>query len=179
MFSPTSDIPVVPGDWEQAIRRELGARGRGWVVRCWGHTERSLLSTACWPLDTPDDDPETRRFVAALASAGPETLTVVLGPETGLLSMAELDAARRAVQGLIDRVRRRVPTIQRAVVTRLWPLRLHATQAGTAKFPLPSFSGTELLDQGELEDPTGRRLSPSTASLMLNAAVVEVVGVQA
>lgn len=175
MFSPTSDIPVVPGDWERAIRRELGARGRGWVVRCWGHTERSLLSGALWPLDNPDDEPETCRFHDALANAGPEVLTVVLGPKHELLGMPELDAARRVVESLIQRVRRRVPTIQRAVVTRFWPLTLETQER--ASQPLPCFSGPDLWGKGTLVGPQGRRLEPSDASLMLNAAVVEVVEV--
>ena len=173
MFSPTSDLPVVPGDWERLIRRELGARGRGWVVRVWGHAERALISTACWPLDDPGEEKETGRFLAGLHEAGPDTLVVVLGPRDRVLPLAELDAARRVVQSVIKRVRRRLPTIQRAEVTRLWPLSMEVAEDHQP--PLPCFAGPDL--RGTLVDPNGQRSAPPRAALMLNAAVVRVVEV--
>ncbi len=171
MFSPTSDLPVVPGDWERLIRRELGARARGWIVRCWGHPERSLLSTACWPLDDGAVDAESERFEVALGQSGPDTLTVVLGPSDRLLTLAELDAARRVVDAVVSRTRHRLPTIQQAEVTRLHPLVLRLAE-GKAAPPLPCFSGPEMA--GPLSDRRGLTCSPPKAALLLNAAVVEI-----
>jgi hypothetical protein len=173
MFSPTSDLPVVPGDWERLIRRELGARARGWIVRVWGHAERALISTACWPIGDHDEAPEARRFQAALETAGPDTLVVVLGPRDRVLAMAELDAARRVINAVIKRVRRRLPTIQRTEVTRLWPLTMEVED--NTNPPLPCFAAPDL--SGTLVDPTGGRSSPPAVALLLNAAVVEVVEV--
>ena len=51
MFAPSSGVPITPSDWEKLFRVAFGVRGRGWVVRCWGYAERSLMATELWPID--------------------------------------------------------------------------------------------------------------------------------
>ena len=199
LFTPGGGIPVMPSDWERLIRVALGAKGRGWMVRCWSHAERSLVSTALWPADVTDLelDPliadELIALKRELAGAGPETLLVVLGPQEGALSDEKLDWARQVVRGLVRRHMKRLPVIRRAVVTRFWPLTLFGAPEHHG-LPLPSFSVPDIVgalevDEGQvvpsilrdesrravLKDESLLEVQPPDARLLLNAAVVRVI----
>jgi hypothetical protein len=174
-FGPQTGEPVTSGDWERLVRAALGRRAAGWLVRVWGYPERTLMSTALWPLpfamvpgsgSGPAVDAERTALERALETAGPDTLLVALGPVQGGLDDDELEQARRTCQALVARWAERIPTVRRVLVTRLWPL--HAV--GSAPGPFPRFSLHEV--RGELVDARGRRAVVPHAALLLNAAVV-------
>lgn len=165
LFAPTSGPPVLPGDWEQILRAELGERGRGWVVRCWGHAERNLLSVGLWP---PGGD-EAAALAEELEHAGPQRLLFVVGPPDRLLSDTELDHARRAAAAAVRRVRDRLPAVEQAIVARLWPLTLEG--ASTEDLALPCHD-LRALRGAVLRDPTGRTAPAPAGTLLLNGAVV-------
>jgi hypothetical protein len=169
LFSSSEGLPVLPADWERAVRQALGARGAGWVVRCWGHAERALLSTALWPLADPLGEAEVRQLATALGRAGPETLLVVLGPAEGRLSDEDLAWAKLVVSGLVRRTARRLPRVREALVGRFWPLRLR--EGSASRFPcfeLPEMRGTLVDDRGR----TGQGADAPGAVLLLNAAAM-------
>jgi hypothetical protein len=172
LFGPGSDTPILPTDWERAIRQALGPEGHGWIIRCWGYAERSLVASRTWPPPSAgalEADPETAALEAALREAGPEVLVVSLGRADRLIDRAELSRARAVVEALVRQARQRLGTFQRCVVAPLWPLRLR--QRGPADIPpLPAF---RLQASGWLVDPHGRE-APCLPALMLNAAVVSV-----
>lgn len=169
VFGPQTGIPVTPADWERLVRVELGARGEGWVVRAWGYPERTLLSHELWPpQDMGAEDPERARLNAALGTAGPDTLLVVLGPQDGVLSDVDLEHARRLVLALVGRWGARTGAIRRAEVTRYWPLTLEGEHDGVT----PAFSPRDAY--GTLVDGLGRRGPVPRVSLMLNAAITGV-----
>jgi hypothetical protein len=167
VFGPQAGLPVTPADWERLLRIELGARAERWVVRVWGYAERTLLSCAVWPPHRAAPvDRERSRFERELASAGPEALVVVLGPTDAVLGEVELEEARRIVEAAVGRWADRVPAVRRAVVTRLWPLRVE----GSWTRPTPCFSPRDVT--GELVDPSGGRSAAPGVAVLLNAAVV-------
>lgn len=190
LFTPGGGIPVMPSDWERLIRVALGVKGRGWMVRCWSHAERALMSNAVWPLDLPGNvHPEVEQELldlrAVLRESGPETLLVVLGPMSGTLSEELLDWSRQVVRGLVRRHMKRLPVIKQAHVTRFWPLTALVPEE-PEDMPLPSFSVPDILgkidvtDGGSpaipvLQDESGREVAPPNAQLLLNAAVVRTV----
>ena len=190
LFTPGGGIPVMPSDWERLIRVALGAKGRGWMVRCWSHAERALLSNSIWPLELPGNVPaeieaEQLALREQLASSGPETLLVVIGPMSGSISEEMLDWARQVVRGLVRRHMKRLPVVRQAVVARFWPLTAVLVDE-PADLPLPSFSVTDILGPVEvaeghsvsipvLQDESGRELQPPGTRLLLNAAVVRTV----
>ena len=170
LFAPAGETPVLPSDWELAIRRALGSRARGWVVRCWSYSERALVSAGIWPLDS--HDPEALALQDALKRADPKTLLVVLGPSDELLSHEDLDWARQTVEDLVQRLARRLPAVRAATVARFWPLSMRVEETAEAP-PLPTFDVGEM--RGTLVDPTGREAPPPQREvLLLNAAVVRV-----
>ncbi len=173
LFGPQDGLPVLPGDWERTLRSRLGTRGLSWMVRCWGHAERSLLSTLLWPLERPfsGGNEEQDRLRAALAKAGPETLLVAVGSAEGLVSDADLEWARQVVEATVGRVAQRIPHIRKAIVTRLWPLDLEP--AGPPPTVFPCFDST-VLAGGTLVDPQQRRSPAPPHGLLLNAAVVRI-----
>ena len=168
LFTPNVSTPVLPADWERAIRQSLGARGRGWMVRCWGHAERSLVSGSLWPLPPSAPDPESLRVARELRRAGPEQLLVVLGPSHRELSDEDLDWARSVVHDVIRRVSDRIPTVRGAVVTRFWPLTMVGGK--DAEYGLPTFDARQM--SGRIVDLDGREAQPPQSALLLNAAVV-------
>jgi hypothetical protein len=168
LFTPNVSTPVLPADWERAIRQAMGARGRGWMVRAWGHAERSLVSGTLWPLPPSSPDPETLRVARELRRAGPEKLLVVVGPANEYLSDEDLDWARNVVHDVIRRVSDRIPTVRGAVVTRFWPLTMVGGEE--AQYGLPTFDVRQM--SGMLEDGEGRKAEPPQAALLLNAAVI-------
>lgn len=172
LFAPADSLPVLPGDWERAIKLDLGARGRAWTVRCWGYAERSLLSTAIWPIGAPDDEAE--RLAEELEDAGPNRLLVAIGPLDGALSDSDLAWARSVVLARVRRVRARLPAVEDAIVTRLWALTLVSEHA-VGETPLPCYEPTAL-PQGELRDLDGRVAARPRARALLNAVVVAVTG---
>ncbi|MFH1466861.1 MAG: hypothetical protein ABIO70_20930 [Pseudomonadota bacterium] len=173
LFAPTGGTPVLPGDFERLVRQALGARGRGWVVRCWSYPERALVSAALWKPEGAglSPDPRVQALERELGAAGPECLLVVLGPPEGGLSDGDLAWARQVVEQHIRRLAERLPVVRRAVVTRYWPLTLRGECLGEA-VPLPRFDLTGL--RGVLEDEQGVREPVPRARLMLNAAVVAI-----
>ncbi|MFT4976221.1 MAG: hypothetical protein ACI8S6_002117 [Myxococcota bacterium] len=190
LFTPGGGIPVMPSDWERLIRVALGAKGRGWMVRCWSHAERALISNAIWPLELPGNvDPQVEaeliQLRAELKDSGPETLLVVLGPMSGSPSEEHLDWARQVVRGLVRRHMKRLPVVKRAVVTRFWPLTAIMVDE-PQDLPMPCFSIPDIVGNLEVEeghsdsiatlqDETGREVLPPNARLLLNAAVVRTV----
>lgn len=178
LFGPQDGLPILPGDWERHLRARLGARGRDWLVRVWGHAERSLLTTHLWPLAAPLDPSgaEPARVRAELERAGPETLLVVVGPQRGEISEADVDWARQIIEAAVARVQARLPNIRKVVVARLWPLTvdLGEEEAPTA---LPTFDA-QMVAGGLLEDGQGRRAPAPLHGLFLNAAVVSARAAQ-
>jgi hypothetical protein len=173
MFSPSGAVPVLPTDWERLFRVSLGIRARGWIVRCWAHAERSLVSSALWPIDDTGFavDREAMRLRRSLANAGPETLLVVLGPKNRMITEDELDWARGLLTGIVKRQMRRLPIIRKIIVTRFWPLTLRCNEAN-ADIALPTYDIDEM--KGEvfsIADPEVR-CEPPEVHLFLNAAVV-------
>lgn len=165
VFGPTVPTPITPGDWERLIKAELGPRGEGLLVRVWGYSERSLMSTAIWPPAHVGDEATSTALAGALPTAGPETLLVAVGPQTGSLSAADLSWADAVVTGLVNTWSNRVPMITNALVTPLWPLRC------TSPLTTPAYNLRGL--KGTLSDAKGRRCSPPAATLLLNAVIVE------
>jgi hypothetical protein len=173
LFAPAGGTPVLPADFERVVRQALGTRGRGWVVRCWTYSERSLVSTALWPqpLGEAPANGETARLERALESAGPDCLLVVVGPPDEVLGDEDLDWARRAIQQRIKRFGERLPVVRRAEVSRFWPLRLRGGE-GARDLLMPCFDLARC--EGELVDRNGTTAPPPRAAMFLNAAVVEV-----
>ena len=173
LFAPAGGTPVLPADFERMVRQALGTRGHGWLVRCWSFAERSLVSSALWPLDEPKKkgDPETIALAKALADAGPDSLLVAVGPRDEVLADEDLDWARKTVQRRIQVLGERLPVIRKAIVTRLWPLTLK-TEVDPDGLRLPSYDLARC--KGELADPKGRSAAPPRAAMFLNAAVVGI-----
>ncbi|MCA9568286.1 MAG: hypothetical protein KC656_10600, partial [Myxococcales bacterium] len=171
VFGPSIPTPVTPGDWERLVRHALGPRARGWLVRVWGYSERSLMSTALWPPASLADDPRTAALDDALRTAGPETLLVALGPDHAVLGEEDLGWARSVEEGLVAEWADRVPLVTAALVTPLWPLVLEpASEDPGITTPAYALKGLD----GALVDGMGRRSPPPRATLLLNAAIVEV-----
>ncbi|MGC6508957.1 MAG: hypothetical protein ACON4U_11100 [Myxococcota bacterium] len=171
MFTPASSVPVTSADWEREFRVAMGVKGRGWMVRCWSHSERSMLSTALWPLS---DDPFAIDVVNAslrnqLRDAGPETLMVVVGSLDEVISDEELDWARGVCFGVMRRMLDRLPMIQNLIVTRFWALSMHSQNLD---LPTPCFMAGQM--DGHLTDRHDRTAQPPNARILLNAAVVQV-----
>lgn len=173
MFSPSSGVPVTPSDWEKLFRVAFGVRGRGWVVRCWGYAERSLMATELWPIDDTGlaIDRDKTRLQRSIERAGSDTLLVVVGPQDGVISDADLDWARGVIRGLVRKQQDRIPIIKDVIVTGFHPLTLHCTDEH-AELPMPSFAIDNMV--GEVEDLNGHRVIVRTGRLMLNAGVVNV-----
>ena len=172
LFGPQDGLPILPGDWERHLRARLGARGRDWLIRVWGHAERSLLTTHLWPLQTPMDPSggAAAQIRAELDRAGPETLLVVVGPRTGTISESDVDWARQVIEAAVARMQARLPNIRRVVVTRLWSLTLDIDEANEP-IALPTFDA-QVVAGGTLEDAEGRRAPAPVHGILLNAAVV-------
>ena len=163
---------MLPSDWERLIRVSLGVRARGWIVRCWGHSERSLVSTALWPVfpKDPQIEREQLRLQRAIDNAGPEVLLVVLGPTKDIIDTEDLDWARGVIQGLVRKEQERLPLIKEIIVTRLYPLTQEILQEESAA-ALPSFALDSMRD-GLLKDPEGRRSVAPAGRILLNGALV-------
>ncbi|MBM74778.1 MAG: hypothetical protein CMK59_05210 [Proteobacteria bacterium] len=171
MFT-SGGVPVLPSDWERLIRVSLGVRARGWMVRCWGHSERSLVSTALWPVHPKDPqlEREQLRLQRAIDNAGPEVLLVVLGPTKGVVDTEDLDWARGVIQGLVRKEQERLPLIKDIIVTRFYPLTQETLQEELST-ALPSFALDHMRD-GVLKDPQGRRAAAPMGRILLNGALV-------
>lgn len=172
MFTPASSVPVTSSDWEREFRVALGVRGRGWLVRCWSHSERSLMSTALWPIS---DDPfaidtENASLRNQLREAGPETLFVVVGPTSSVITDEDLDWARGVFTGVMRRMLSRLPMIKNLIVTKFWKLSM---ESSNATLPTPCFMAGEL--DGVIMDLYERKANPPNARILLNAAVTEVI----
>lgn len=165
VFGPQIGLPVTSADWERLVRIELGSVAESWVVRVWGYAERTMLSHALWPA-SPNVDEVRDRFVRELTTAGPDALVVVLGPKDAVLSEVQLDQARRVIESLVARWAERVPSVRRAVVSRLWALRADGLGDGT----VPAYAPLGL--SGQLVDVTGRVAPIPQVEVLLNAAVV-------
>jgi len=171
MFSPSSGVAVMPSDWERLFRVAFGVRGRGWVVRCWGHAERNLMATRLWPIDESGlaIDRDMVRLKRSIDNAGPDTLLVVIGSSKGLIEDSDLDWARGIIRGLIRKQMDRLPIIKDAIVTKFYPLTLHTTVENT-EIPLPNFTIDDM--KGRLADTEGNQATLSKGRLLLNAGVV-------
>jgi len=173
LFAPEGGTPVLPADFERAVRQALGSRGRGWMVRCWSFSERSLVSSALWPPPelAEKGDEETHVLEKALVDAGPDCLLVAVGPRDEVLSDEDLEWAKLVINQRIRRFGQRLPTVRRALVTRLWPLTLRTTD-DPEDLHLPSHDLGRCT--GELVDPRGKSAAPPRSTLLLNAVVVDV-----
>jgi len=168
VFGPQLTMPVTPADWERVIRRALGPRARGWLIRAWGYSERSLVSTALWPPPSAGQEPETDALRDALRSAGPDSLLVCLGPKSGVLDPESLHWARGVVAGVVREWAQRVPLVRSVIVSPIWALRLRSEEPRTT--PAYCLRGV----RGLLVDRTGREAAPPRATLLLNGAITEV-----
>jgi hypothetical protein len=177
MFHAGGSVPITSTDWERIIRVSLGVRGRGWVVRCWSYAERSLISTRLWPLETEDVqlERENIRLERDLDSAGPETLYVVIGQSSEILSEGDLDWARGIVQGLVRRNKHRLPIITSCIVSKFTPLTLFKSANIDADIVMPSFT-IEDMKQGIIRDPSGQEavFPGESGRLLLNAAIIKI-----
>jgi len=178
MFNPSGRVAVLPTDWERLLRVSLGLKAREWVIRCWSHPERSLISHDFWPPPSNENSVVLRRgqqsLVDTLYRSGADTMLVVVGAADHLISDSDLDWARGLIEGLVRRQRQRLPLIKNVVVMKFWPLVLRTSKTET--IPLPCF------DIGEL-DGTLRSVGSNQEQdipnkmLLLNAAIVEVENV--
>ena len=173
MFSPSSGVPVTPADWEKLFRVAFGVRGRGWVVRCWGYAERTLVPTALWPVDNTGlaVDRDRTRLQRSIEYAGSDTLLVIVGSKNAVLSDADLDWARGIIRGLVRKQRDRLPIIQDVIVTKFHPLTLQC-DASSADIPLPNFAIDDM--RGTVVDLDGHSATITQGRLLLNAGVVNV-----
>ena len=173
MFSPSSGVPVTPSDWEKLFRVAFGVRGRGWVVRCWGFAERNLMATELWPVDDSGlaIDRDRTRLQRSIERSGADTLLVVVGPKSEVMSDSDLDWARGVIRGLVRKQQERIPIVKDVIVTRFHPLTLHSKSKST-EIPLPSFSIDDM--NGVLEDLNGHRAELTTGRILLNGAVVNI-----
>ncbi|MBT3217479.1 MAG: hypothetical protein HN348_00165 [Proteobacteria bacterium] len=175
LFGPAGGTPVLPSDFEQLFRQALGSRASDWYIRVWSYAERALVTTALWPFgegDEPRDD-STEKLRAALKTAGPESLLVVLGPLDKKMSDLEFEGAAAMIHKRVSQLRKRIPAVREAIVGRLWPLDLQVIDDDEDHTELPTHDTTGL--QGELVDGKGRRGTPPPSTLMLNGVVTKVV----
>lgn len=171
LFGPAAGLPILPTDWERELRAALGARGRSWTIRCWGHAERTLLTAHLWPLPEARGpaaaaDAELLRLERTLAVAGPDVLVFAVGQAGAPLPDPDLAFAQQVADALVARVRVRLPTIRRAEVTRLWLLGAEALVAGATA---PTHEPATI--RGALVDSLGRRAAAPAAGLLVNAVV--------
>jgi hypothetical protein len=167
---------VLPADFERVVRQALGTRARGWNVRVWTYAERSMLSTAVWPVAASTEalDPETASLLRDLPRQGPTTLLVAVGPAEGQMTADDLDWARKVIRKTIRTLSRRTPTVRDALVTRLWPLTLRVpSEADADAIVTPSHDLAAM--NGKLVDQFGRVAAPPAADLLLNGVITEVV----
>jgi hypothetical protein len=177
MFHAGGSVPITSSDWERIIRVALGVRGRGWVVRCWSYTERSLISTRLWPFETDDVQLERDRIRLErdLDAAGPETLFVVIGEKNEVLGEGDLDWARGVIQGLVRRNKHRLPIITSSIVAKFLPLTLYKKADTQLDIVLPSFT-MEDMKQGIVRDNLGHEtiFEGESGRLLLNAAIISI-----
>lgn len=175
MFNPSGRIAVLPTDWERLLRVSLGMRARGWVIRCWSHPERSLVSHDFWPPKTSETAVVTRKGLQSrvdeIYRSGADTMLVVVGATDRLISDSELDWARGLIEGLVRRQQQRLPLIKKVVVMKFWPLVLRTKDQ--EEFPLPCFdigerAGTLRLVGAEQEQEIPNK------QLLLNGAIVDI-----
>ncbi len=173
LFAPAGGTPVLPSDFERLVRQALGRRSNGWVVRCWSYAERALVSTGLWPIVEPggEHEAETQKLERELATAGPDTLLVVLGPRGSVIGDDDLDWARSTIRQEVRRQSKRLPTVREVVVTRFWPLKLETDES--LDIQLPCWDPAEM--KGELSDAKGRGGEPPQAVILLNAAVTNII----
>jgi hypothetical protein len=173
MFSPSSGVAVMPSDWERLFRVAFGVRGRGWIVRCWGHAERNLMSTRLWPIDETGMavDRDLIRLNRSINNAGPSTLLVVIGAKDGLIDDGNLDWARGVIRGLVRKQMERMPIISDVIVTKFHPLKLRCTEENS-EIPTPNFTIDDM--KGQLVDSQGITATLNKGRLLLNAGVVEI-----
>ena len=176
MFNPSGRIAVLPTDWERLFRVNLGIRARGWLIRCWSHPERSLVSHELWPLATDETALEIRgafkRRIEELYQSGPETILVAVGPKDRIITDSELDWARGLMEGIVRRQQTRIPLIKKVIVMRFWPLEL-IVQGDRPDIPLPCFD-LDMMD-GRLRTIGSNKMEPiPNKRLLLNAAVVDI-----
>jgi hypothetical protein len=175
MFNPSGQVAVLPTDWERLLRVNLGMRARGWMIRCWSHPERSLVSHEFWPLATNETAVVARRSAQArvdeLYRSGSDTMLVIVGAEDRLISDSELDWARGLIEGVVRRQQQRLPLVKNVIVMKFWPLVLRTTN--NEPIPLPCFDISTL--DGALKTMGGDRWEDiPNKQLMLNAAIVDV-----
>lgn len=174
LFGPTGG-PALASDLERLFRQALGARARGWALRCWTYAERTLVSTALWPLTPEPIDPDEERvaLTEALATAGPDTLVVAVGPLDRAMEADELVWARSIIQHSARTLRDRAPAVRGAIVARMWPLTLHLEEASDpSPSRLPCWETLGL--RGSLVDARGRAAAAPSSRLLLNAAITSV-----
>jgi hypothetical protein len=175
MFNPSGRVAVLPTDWERLLRVNLGMRARGWVVRCWSHPERSLVSHDFWPPPTDETAVVVRSGsqsrVDELYRSGPDTMLVIVGSKERIISDSELDWARGLIEGVVRRQQQRLPLVKKVIVMKFWPLILQTEENNP--LPLPCFDIGEL--RGTLKAVGSDRAEEiPNKRLLLNAAIVDV-----
>ena len=177
MFNPSGRIAVLPTDWERDIRVKLGKRARGWMVRCWSHPERTLVSHDFWPPRTNETAVAQRKGfqsqIERLNNAGTDTILVIVGAKDRLISDAEVDWARGEIEKSIQSQLRRLPLVREVIVMKFWPLQLQTTDTMANEMALPSFDVFECKGNLRLIGSEQPEAIPNV-HLLLNAAIVDV-----
>jgi hypothetical protein len=131
------------------------------------------MATELWPVDDSGlaIDRDRTRLQRSIERSGADTLLVVVGPKSEVMSDSDLDWARGVIRGLVRKQQERIPIIKDVIVTRFHPLTLHS-KSENSEIPLPSFSIDDM--NGVLEDLNGHRAELTTGRILLNGAVVNI-----
>lgn len=176
LFTPTAQsVPATASELEQWARLALPARPGGWVVRCWGPAERSMLACDWWISELGMGD-YIDALLPQLQQAGPQGMLLVFGHPEGPLSALEFDRYRQQLLRAWVPLGARLPATRSLFVAPFVPL-LHVSQkkgpirvhANDPRFELKGLDGT--LTDGQNSTPV-----PTSLWFFLNAGIVGSLG---
>ena len=126
--APSSGIPVTPSTGK-TLQGCLWCTGSWLAVRCWGYAERNLMATELWPVDNSGlVDKDKIRLQRSIERAGPETLLVVVGSSSGVISDSDLMGSGSDSRFGAETTREN-PDCQRSDQIKFHPLTLHSDRS--------------------------------------------------
>lgn len=110
-------VAVLPAEYEREVRASLPPE-EPWVVRVVSYAERTLMRAVLWPSTRPGEagDPAVLRAARTLKAAGADTLCVLIGLRSRVLTATEIATAERAVEAVRVRLSLRVAAFSSSVV---------------------------------------------------------------